>query len=155
MTPETQKSHWIDRIAEREKERRADAEIVRAATVRFRADLQGKIEKDLERYFRHFPEDRECVNWVSDDGDTFSAVIRKCDGTGASYIPPVKVRIRFDVDGMMLECQFTTDSQHKRSGSFAMAHQPNGSVGLADGRSAADVSRYILEPILFPKLTVE
>jgi len=61
----------------------------------------------------------------------------------AHFVGPPTVQFRFELQDLVLECKFTP---------FKLLIQGDGTIGFADGKSILEMSRYLLEPVLFPKL---
>ena len=60
---------WVAQFAEREKKRREEYRVLRAAAVELQEELQNQIMADLEEYSRVFPDERAYLS-IDDSGIT-------------------------------------------------------------------------------------
>jgi hypothetical protein len=139
--------NWIAELAAQERERRKDHQIARAAAGEFQEALSAQIFSDLSAYFREFPQERPNIQDANEPG--VSIITRSRDEDTVYDGAPCQVRFSIDVRRMEIQCSFPHNSTMNRQ--FKMAITPEGALTLADG-SVAELSRYLLTPVLFDKL---
>ena len=144
---------WVDEMAERERSRRATSSIMREALLKFAANLRQCIHEDMEAYNKHFPAERHHIE-VKEDSEGFTAIIRARSDT-SRFDPPIKAKYRFVPAKGLMECRFTADAHKALSRDFVLTVEPDGSIAIPDGMSVVDMSRYLLAPMLFPKLVAD
>jgi hypothetical protein len=137
---------WISDLAEQERERRSRRAIALEAINEFRALFSEQIESDLEAYFKEFPDEYENIALGQDR--PFSYVERmKCDDCKYDFL--CQARTKISVDSMTVYCEFSHRPNLNRP--FSIIIDDNGRMRLAEG-SIADLSRYLLSPVLFDRL---
>lgn len=149
--PEDTERHWIEALADLEKERRAEAKITIDAVKKFRTEFQKAVVAALSVYGARFPEEWRYIDHGDQDSEGFSLITRS-QHDGGPLKPPVQARVRFSVEKMAMECKFSAPFHKHLEKDFPFTQHKDGSIGLAEGGSAADAARYLLEPILFPML---
>lgn len=138
---------WLSKMADRERQRREDASIIRSAATDFQRVIATQIHNDLAAYRELFPEEAPFI--VIDNPGTGCSVIKRTRDATSLYtgvLPTVETHI--EVRELLLVCKFQPFEGLNRE--FKLVSDENGKLGLAEG-SIAQISEYILAPILFDK----
>ena len=138
---------WIAELASQERERRKKHQIVREGAGEFRQALSEQINSDLQAYSREFPEEAQYIQIGSELGP--STITRLRDHESEYGGDPCIVTFSIEVTEMVVECNFSLHPNLGRS--FRIVLSADGRLALADA-SIADLSRYLLTPVLFDKL---
>jgi hypothetical protein len=138
-------AHWVTELAQQERERRNQYPIVRQACGTFQKILTEQLRSDFAVYCAEFPEESANVRIKYNESD--HTVITMDNGD--PEVSPCQVRFTIMVHEMRLLCQFSHRPELNKV--FDIVHNADGSIGLADG-SIADLSRYLLAPVLFGEL---
>jgi hypothetical protein len=141
--------NWIAELANRERERRADYKITREAIREFQTSFGDQVGYDIEAYFREFPSERGNIQRESEAG---VYLITRTRDEGSIYTGlACQVRTSISVHEMLVECSFPHRPALDKK--FRLIINPDGAVGVAEC-SVADLSRYMLTPVLFDKLNL-
>lgn len=139
--------NWITELASQERERRKDYQIARTAATEFQQLLSNQIFSDLHAYYREFPQEAPYIHHANEPG---TSIITRLRDENSEYVGvPCQVRFSIEVRQMVVECRFPHRPDMDKM--FRIVINAEGALGLADG-SVADLSRYLLTPVLFDKL---
>src|SRR5579863_1644159 len=137
---------WIADLANQERERRKDHQIVVAAERVFQESLGLQVSSDLEWYYKEFPKERESIHWETGAGITVITRVR--DESSLYEGTPCQARSRIQSIKMVLECRFPHRPTKDRQ--FKIVITAEGAIGLED-MAITDLSRYLLAPVLFDR----
>ena len=138
---------WISKLSIQERELREKYQIVHAAVVDFRQLLSGQIESDLRAYRVEFPEETQNIHNFNEADVSIIARLRDRDSEYAET--PCRVQFKIVIERMALMCGFPHNPRMDKT--FNIVLNTDGTLGLADA-SVADLSQYLLAPVLFDKL---
>jgi hypothetical protein len=102
---------------------------------------------DLQTYFREFPQEVQNIQRETEAGDAI--ITRTRDEESVYEGLRCEVRSKIELRRMVVECRFPHRPRLDKE--FKMIITAEGALALADS-SIADLSRYLLAPVLFDKL---
>jgi hypothetical protein len=128
--------------AKRQKERGEATALLISQLMACRLRLGWEIDRRIQTHRIEFPGREDQIKMgLNKDRAGYSVITRP-------FNPTMRVRFRFSVEPLLLECKYSVFSNLDCD--YALAVQEDGSIRLSDGASIEVLAERLLKPILFP-----